>query len=167
MDLPDEFKIPEEAQERLIDREMLRKFIKEGKSLQEIIGYSDQLMEGLYQAALGIFKEGRFTQANDGFLFLTTINPYVYAYWLGLGMTYQKLEEYEQALLAYECCLALEQDAPLPNYHTASCHYLLGDTEKALDVLQATINKCKESPDHTHLLKQAEETVEKIKKTKK
>src|SRR5581483_1350690 len=109
MDLPDELRIPDDVLEKLQEPETFRKYIEEGKSLQEIIGYSDELMEEMYQAACQVFREGHHQEAEDAFLFLTTINPYVYAYWLGLGMSYHLLEEYEQAILGYDCAMALDK----------------------------------------------------------
>ena len=162
MELPEELKIPDDVLERLENPETLRRCINEAKSLQEIIGYSDELMEKLYGAAYSVFQEGRYYEAQDGFLFLTTLNPYVYAYWLGLAMSYQLLEEYEQAALAYECASGAEPESPLPYYYLAGCHLYLNEYEEALDAIKMLRKKCENKPDYQYLIEkahQAEKTI--------
>ena len=167
MELPEELKIPDDVLASLENPETLRKCIEEGKSLQEIIGYSDDLMEKLYGAAYEVFQEGRYHEAQDGFLFLTTLNPYVYAYWLGLAMSYQLMEEYEQAALAYECASGADPDSPLPYYYLAGCHLYLNAYDEALHAIKILKEKCAHKPEYKELLekaRQAEETIIKRKK---
>lgn len=166
MELPEELKIPDDVLESLEDPETLRRCIEDGKSLQEIIGYSDELMEKLYGAAYAVFQEGRYHEAQDGFLFLTTLNPYVYAYWLGLAMSYQLMEEYEQAVLAYQCATSAEPDNPLPHYYLAGCHLYLGAYDEALHALKELRELCDERPEYTELLKKADLAQETIMKRK-
>ena len=142
MDLPEDLNIPDDIVARLQKPEQFRDAIHDGKSLQEMIGYSDELMQKLYESALEVFNEKRYREAADGFLFLTTLNPYVYAYWLGLGMSEQLLEEYEQAILAYECASSCETQNPAPHYYLAACHLLLNEKEEARLHLEAAKIRC-------------------------
>lgn len=161
MDLPEEMRIPEEGLDNLKTPEVVRKYIDQGKSLQEIIGYSDDVMDELYQSACMVFKEGHFQEAQDGFLFLTTLNPYVYAYWLGLAMSYQHLEEYEQAILAYECAIAIHQEKPAPYFFVGVCHQLIGETQQALSNLDKAKLRCKE--EDKDLKAKIEHTIQRLK----
>lgn len=155
MEIPEDLRIPDDVLERLGQPEILRNFIEEGKSLQEIIGYTDELMEQLYKAAYEVFQEGRYHDAQDGFLFLTTLNPYVYAYWLGLAMSYQLMEEYEQAILAYECASNVESETPLPYYYMAGCHLYLNEYDAAQVALDALKDKCGNRPEYKELREKA------------
>ncbi|MDB6081815.1 MAG: sycD7 [Chlamydiia bacterium] len=165
---PEEFsmKIPDEFLGELEKPDMLKKFIDSGKSLQEMIGYSDELMEELYQSASQVFEEGRYQESQDGFLFLTTLNPYVYAYWIGLAMSYQLLEEYEQALLAYECAAALDPESPLPYYYQAACHLLMNEAALAQASIDILKDLCKDSLEHAALLEKGLQAEVRIKKHK-
>ena len=138
----DDYKIPDEILLELQKPGELRNQIDAGKSLQEIIGYTDEFMQELYNAAHDVFQEGRFQEAADGFLFLTTLNPYVYAYWVALGMSQQLLEEYEQALLAYECAGKIEVACPIPDYYMAACQLLMNDQELAKVSIERAKQKC-------------------------
>jgi len=167
MDLPDELKIPDDTIEQLQKPGILRKYIEEGKSLQDIIGYSDDLMQKLYTTAYNIFQEGRYQESQDAFLFLTTLNPFVYGYWLGLAMSYQFLEEYEQAVLSYECAVNVEPLNPVPYYYSACCHYLLNQKAEALHDLQLLDEKAKkQSHEEKEIVAKAKALREKIMRSK-
>ena len=166
MEIPEDLKIPDDILARLEQPETLRSFIEEGKSLQEIIGYTDELMEQLYKAAYEVFQEGRYKDAQDGFLFLTTLNPYVYAYWLGLAMSYQLMEEYEQAILAYECASSVESETPLPYYYLAGCHLYLNEYDEAQESLDLLKEKCRNRPEYKELMEKAQKAEMTIQKRK-
>jgi type III secretion system low calcium response chaperone LcrH/SycD len=155
-------KIPEDVLHQLQKPDELKQFIDDGRSLQEIIGYSDELMEELYQAACEVFAEGKYSESQDGFLFLTTLNPYVYAYWLGLGMSHQLLEEYEQAILTYECASQVDSEAPLPYYYLAGCHLLLNHLDEAKKAIELAKIKCRDKLEHKELLEKVHKAELKI-----
>ena len=138
----EQFRIPEEAVSRMNDTGFLMKELALGKTLQEIIGYTDAQMEDFYQVAVRVFREGRYDDAEGIFTFLSTLNPNVYAFWLGLGMCYQLKEEYEQALLVYTCASDVDLAMPLPDYYRAGCFSLLQDTTKAIHSLESALLKC-------------------------
>lgn len=147
----DAFKIPEEALEKLHDPEYLHKQIEQGMTFQEILGYDEAQMEKFYGAAYDLFQEGRYQDAADGFVFLTTLNPYVHNFWLGLGMSEQLNEEYESAIVAYGMATMTDMESPVPHYHTAKCHYLMGDTDTALSFLNLAIELAADREPYTAL----------------
>lgn len=167
MDLPDELKIPDEVLKELKVPELFCKHIEEGSCLQEILGYSDTMMEQLYSAAYKVFQEGRYEDAQDNFILLTTLNPYVYAYWLGLGMSYQLVEEYEQAILAYEGALATKNDAAFAYYYLAACHLYLNNYDESLQALKMMREKCKNIAENQELMNKAQHAETMVLKRKK
>jgi type III secretion system low calcium response chaperone LcrH/SycD len=163
MDHLEEFRIPEEAIARMQRPGFLEKALSEGKTLQEIIGFSETTMEKFYQSACVMFHEGRFKHSEDAFTFLTTLNPNTFAFWLGLAMSYHHLEEYEQALLAYSCASNADRTHPLPDFYAASCHLSLGNKEQTAHHLEDAIAKCKVSEVHSELLKRCENAYKRLK----
>ena len=162
-EIPEELQIPDDILSDLEKPDLLRSYIDEGKSLQEIIGYSTSVMEQLYQAAVIVFEEGRHREAQDGFLFLTTLNPYVYAYWLGLAMSYQLLEEYEEAIIAYECASKIDEEKPQPFYYLAGCYLLLNETQEAQKMLRVAKEKCQNDEESREFLKKIAKTEARLK----
>lgn len=153
----EEFRIPADALEKLRDPDLLRKKISEGKVLQEIIGYSAATMEKFYFVAYKLFQHQQYQEAADAFIFLTTLNPYIYNYWLGLGMCEQLLKREEAALIAYATAILINVENPVPHYHSASCYNELKDQGNALASLELAIMYCEDKVEFTSLKKHAEE----------
>jgi len=151
----DEFGIPEEALKRLSDPDILRRYIDEGKSFQDILGYSNETMEKFYGAAHRLFTKEQYQEAADAFVFLTTLNPYVHNYWLGLGMCEQLNTDHEAALVAYGMAVITDDDNPLPHYHSACCLEAVGDLPNAIASLDLTIDTCGHNEKHQNLKEHA------------
>lgn len=143
MEEMEEFKIPEEAIENLKDLQAIREQMKGGETFQEIIGYTPEAMEKFYQIACKLFERQEYEKSANAFVFLTTLNPMVHGYWLGLGMSEQLDGGYQGALLAYAMAILTNVENPIPYYHSASCYQLLDDRENALCSLEMAI-KCAE-----------------------
>lgn len=140
-----DFRIPDEAFEKIKDPIHLKKQVDEGKTFQEILGYSFETMEKFYEAAHHLFQKQQYEEASDAFVFLTTLNPNVHNYWLGLGMSEQLIEEYDAALMAYSMAVMTNGDNPLPHYHSASCYSALHDKNSAKLALELAV---KQAGDH-------------------
>lgn len=163
MDNLEDFKIPEEAMKRLRDPEVLKQYVAEGKTFQEIIGYAPETMERFYQGAYSLFQKQAYFEAADAFIFLTTLNPYVHNYWLGLGLAEIKNEEFESALVALGMAGMAEPDNPLSSFHSAHCYHLLGDYQTSVTILDTAIERCGDQEEHAALKKDAIEAQTRIK----
>lgn len=138
-DTPEEFKIPQEHLDKLNDPEVLRRYVEEGKTFQEILEFDDDAMHRFYRIARGLLESHRNQDAADAFLFLTTLNPFVASYWIGLGMCEQLQEEYKRALVAYAMATVSDRSNPTPLYYAAACHHALDDLDRALVSLDQAI----------------------------
>lgn len=145
-----EFKIPEEALEKLKDPGILRRQLKEGKTFQDIIGYSVDVMEKFYQSACSLFERQEYKKAGDAFVFLTTMNPYVHNYWLGLGMSEQMNGSFQSALMAYAMAILTDVENPTAHYHSANCYKMLEDRENAEQSLEMALRCSIDKPEFTH-----------------
>lgn len=150
-----EYKIPEEAIEKLKDPEIIRRQIEEGKTFQEVLGYSVEAMEKFYQIAYNLFQQQEYQKAADAFVFLTTLNPYVHNYWLGLGMAEHLDGGYQGALLAYAMAILTDVENPVTHYHSATCYRALSDRQSALLSLEMAIRCAGDKPEHANLKEQA------------
>ena len=160
----EEFKIPKEALDKLKDPDLLRRKINEGKVLQEIIGYNPETMEKFYQVAYKLFQHQQYQEAGDAFIFLTTLNPYVFNYWLGLGMCEQLCNKYDGALIAYATSILIQVDNPVSHYHSAACYLAMNDEGNAIASLELAIFYSREKPEYEGIKKHAEANLEAIKR---
>ncbi len=159
----EEYRIPKEAIERLKDPEVIQKQIKEGKTFQEIIGYSAEVMEKFYSIARALFERQEYDKAADAFVFLTTLNPYVHNYWLGLGMSEQLNGGYEGALLAYAMAILTNPENPAAHYQSASCYRSMSDTKNAILSFELAARCCGDREEYALLKDQAVAAIEALK----
>ena len=112
-------------------------------------------MEKFYQGAYNLFHQQEYRKAADAFVFLTTLNPYVHNYWLGLGMAEQLEGGYQEALLAYAMAILSDGSNPVTHYHSATCYRALNDKQSALQSLEMAIRCSGDKAEHLNLKEQA------------
>lgn len=134
-----EFNISPEIRKKIKDKVWLKKELAAGKSAQEILGFSDVTMDKFYSAAYTLFQNKKYTDAANAFLFLVTLNPYHYDYWLGLGAATQWCGDYEAAIDAYEMAAICQIDNPVPYFHLAKCLFAMHDRESALQAIELAL----------------------------
>ncbi len=158
----EEFQIPEEALERIQDPVVFKQQIDDGKTFQEILGYTDVMMEKCYKVAYSCFQRQQYEKASEAFTFLTTLNPTVFNYWLGLGMSEQMCEEYHSALLAYAMAAMVDVTNPIVHYHSANCYRSLSEEESALSALDLCILNAGDREEFVEIKALAKEAKERI-----
>lgn len=128
---------------------------EKGVSFQEILHLPDELIEKCYQAARTIFERQNYEDAADAFLFLTTLNPQIECFWLGLGLSEQLMNRYEPAITAYNMCILIEPSNPMPHIHMAECFWLLEDRIQAINSLEKAIELSQNHPDYVDVYEEA------------
>jgi type III secretion system low calcium response chaperone LcrH/SycD len=155
-----EFRLSEKAKKKLKDKKLLKKELAEGKTAQEIIGFSNETMSKFYQAAYLLFEHKRYHDAANAFLFLATLNPHLHDYWLGLGMATQMCHEYESAIDAYELAALTDLSSPVPYFYLAKCLFAIHDRESALQALDLAIETSDDLQEFADLKRQAQKARE-------
>lgn len=151
----DEFKLSKRIKDKLKDQEKLKEELANGKTIQEIIEFSDETMAEFYKAAHHLFDNRRFLDAANAFLFLVTLNPHVHEYWLGLGMSAQMCKEYEAAVDAYEMAAICEIESPVPYFYLAKCLFAMHERESTLQALDLAIEYAENNDQFEELKREA------------
>lgn len=152
--------ISDEIRKRLRDPEVIRQQLIEGTTFQEILGFGDDQMERFYQFAYHLFNEKQYDKCREAFIFLTTVNPYVHNYWLGLGIVEQMRGCFNEALLAYAMAILTDMNNPLPHYHSASCYRAMGDASSAQISYRMAIRSCGNHPEFNQIREEAERALD-------
>jgi len=134
-----DFKLSKKAKMKLKNKAQLKKELAAGKSAQEIMGFSDEVMAKFYAAAYSLFEHRHYKDAGNAFLFLVTLNCYNHEYWLGLGMCAQMTGDYEAAVDAYEMAAICKLESPVPYFYLAKCLFAIHDRQSALQALDLAI----------------------------
>lgn len=153
--MKDEFSLSKEVKEKLKHKKELKIEISEGKSPQEIMGFSTETMAKFYQAAYLLFENKQYEDSANAFLFLATLNPHNPEYWVGLGMATQLNHDYESAIDAYEVAALSDITSPIPYFYLAKCLFAIHDRESALQALDLAIETADELPEFTALKQEA------------
>lgn len=121
--------LKQETLELLNDSESLAQRFQKGESFQDIMGLEPETMMEFYDAAVDLYEAEKWEEATNGFVFMTTINPYISEFWVGLGMSLMNQREHEKALdpfrwaivvgpgevqnylYAIDCCLAMGNES--------------------------------------------------------
>lgn len=162
-----ELNISEAVKKKLKNKRLLQKEFAQGKSAQEIIGFSSHIMSKLYAAANHLFEKRHFEEAGDAFFFLITLNTYNSDYWLGFGMATQMCGDFDLAMDAYEMASICSIENPIPYFYLAKCLFALHDRESAKQALQLAIDYSGENPKFLELKGQAIEAKKYLKKISK
>lgn len=134
-----DYEIAKTVCSHLLDKEWTREQRKAGKSIQEILGFNSAVLNRFYKGAYALFQERSYGDASDAFLFLVTVNPEQYDYWIGLGSSIQRCGNYEAAIDAYEMAAVCQIDCPVPYFHLAKCLFAMHDRKNALQALELVI----------------------------
>jgi type III secretion system low calcium response chaperone LcrH/SycD len=154
-DFLNEFKLSKEIKKKLKNKKQLKKDFSEGKTPQEIVGYSDETMAKFYKAAYHLFENRHYRDAADAFLFLVTLNAYNHDYWLGVGMSSQMLGDFDLAVDAYEMAAICSMENPIPYFYLAKCLFAMHDRSSAIQALDLAIEYSAELPEYADLKNQA------------
>ncbi len=84
-----------------------KNFLANGKSISEVLGFSEHAIDKFYEAAHRLLAQKRYKEAKDAFFFLVTIAPQVSECWLGLGLAYGQCKETEGAIQSFLRAIAL------------------------------------------------------------
>lgn len=141
------FVISDEVMEQLTSGDVIDEQMAEGKTIQQIFGFEDDVALVFYEAAASILEQKRIQDAINGFVFLTTLNPYVPSFWMGLGMSHQLNNEYDAALFSYGMALSIDGTQIYPYIVVAQCCMEMRDFEQADSIIDAADKYAREHQD--------------------
>lgn len=131
-------------------------FLSEGYAFYQLLGFSEKQLSKMGQAAYRLIEQNRFQDAIEAFFFLVTIAPHLGPCWYGLGYSYGKCDQDENAIQALLRAIELSPDTSDFYLHLAHIFIKHNDFEKATSVcdlgllaatqdseLQATLEEAK------------------------
>ncbi|MDB2613863.1 SycD/LcrH family type III secretion system chaperone [Chlamydiales bacterium] len=135
----DFFTLSNSVKKKLKDKKRVKKELSEGKTGQEVLELSDKQMKMLYKGAYTLFEGGKYLDSADAYLFLVTLNPHNYDYWLGLGMSLQLSGNIDGAIDAYEMASLIRIYDPVPYFYLSKCLFSLHQRDSTLQALDLAI----------------------------
>lgn len=133
------FEIPKRVYSKLHEKSWIFNQLSSGKKVQQILGYTDLVMEDFYKAAYHLYEQGHYEDAEDAFFFLVVLNSFHSGYWLGYGSSMQHRKDYESAISAYEMAAICEIENPIPYLQLAKCLFAIHERESALQAIDLAL----------------------------
>lgn len=121
-------------------RDGLKKQLLEGQSAQKLMGLSETAMMKFCSIAQELFKRGQYADSAKAFLFLATVSPQRYDYWIDLGEAREHCHDYEGAIDAYEIAALVDLENPVPFFHLAKCFFSIHDREASMQAINLAID---------------------------
>lgn len=141
----------------LHDQRKLAEQMNQGKTLQQVLEFSDQELADFYTVGLENYQHGQYHNAGSIFMLLTQLNPYVGSFWLALGGAEEMDHDIQGAAYAYIFGSELEMQTLAPYLRGAQCLLQLNKVEEAKKLLHRAIARAGEEialKGEQHLAKQ-------------
>jgi len=116
------------------------------KLYQDVLGISGERLTSLFQTAYGLLQEHRYDDAIKGFEFLTRLNPFIPDFWIGLGLSYEMFEKFDEALSSFFTAQTMDPSRPEPYEHAVGCCISLKNTVQAEVVVRLALEYVKKHP---------------------
>ena len=117
-------------------------FIKDGATLKEVRGITNDELEAVYSLGFGYYNTGRFEDAQKLFEFLVLFDHLSTKYWFALGAVQQARKDFQKAIVSYGYSSFLDLENPKPQFHAAECYLALGDKANAASAILALETYC-------------------------
>ncbi len=127
--------------------EAAKAFVKDGTTLKEVRGITNDELEAVYSLGFGYYNTGRFDDAQKLFEFLVLFDHLNTKYWFALGAVQQARKDYLKAIASYGYSSFLDLENPKPQFHAAECYLALGDKANAASAILALENYCPTNTD--------------------
>jgi type III secretion system low calcium response chaperone LcrH/SycD len=137
---------------------------KKPEGVKDLLGVSDENVDGMYNHAYLLYNTGRYKDAAAVFRILSTLHTSEYKYVLGLAACYHMSKEYQTAAGVYLVVSSIDPLNPIPYFHASDCYIQIGDKVSAALMLEMALQKAEDREEYATLKQRAEITLTGIKK---
>lgn len=142
---------------------LLKKVFIEKQTPFEVMGFSPETLEAIYNQAYQRYKAGKYDEAAEFFKFLINLDPSQSRFSLGLGAAYHMQKKYYQAIEAYMLSHLADTIDPIPFYHMSDCWIRMEKPQCAIFALETMLKKADHSKEFTQIVQRAKMTLATLK----
>jgi len=139
-----DLKIPDEDKGKF--EEIMNKIFIERQKPRDVLGFSEEMMEHLYQYGYRLYDNGNYKKAANVFLGLTVYDPYEARFAMALGASSHRIKNFRDATKYYLRAGMLDPKDPLPFYYMYDCYSQAGSLSDAEICLEVVIRRCGKVP---------------------
>lgn len=127
---------------------MVDKVLRGGFTPKDMIGMTDEMVEGIYGQAYRLYNNGKYQDAIQLFRLLVMADSTDPKFIMGLAACFHMMKEYKNAGQIYSLCGMVDPGNPIPHYHASDCFIKLGDLPSAIVELKLTIDYSEGKPEY-------------------
>jgi type III secretion system low calcium response chaperone LcrH/SycD len=145
----DKAKIPPQAASLI--EETLTRIELENLSLKDALGFSQDLIEEIYEHGYHLFQSGKYKEALPIFELLRQLDGMDPRYTFAMAASHHQIKNYSEAAGYYMLCEVLDSKNPLPYYHLYDCFTRINEPSLAAGALNAADRLAGENPQYADL----------------
>ena len=107
---------------------------------------SEDSIEILYQMGYQLYRNGKYSDAEDCFKLLSAYRLEDRRVWMGLGATYQMQQKYPEAIECYSVAALQDPNEPYVHWYAAQCLHAVENHPKALEAIRSALHVAKADP---------------------
>ncbi len=148
-----DYLISDDKRREIQDGDKMFEILAHQQTLQAVFGFADDVLLDMYEVAFGLFEQKRYSECIDAFIFLTTINPNVSSFWLGLGSALQMEARLDEALAAYRIAITKDPERLDSYLYAARCCVQMKEYEEGQKICDTALAMASKHPEQESLAK--------------
>lgn len=145
----------------------IQNMLSRGVPLKDSLNISDDVLEFLYNQGFQNYNIQKYDDALKNFHLLFMLHPQNSRYSFGIAACYQKLKNFEQAIIWYLVLSFIDNASPLPFYYLSNCFFQTGDFLSELYYLKKALGLAEREPQYAQLKERLTRMIEKLEHEKK
>lgn len=126
------------------------------KTLQERLLISNEEMVRAYECAAALYEAQHYEESGNIFTALIVLNSGIRSFWIGLGLSEEKLGNPQSAGMAYLMAMQTDFDDLTPGIYSARCFFEAKEDEMAKNILRYVIETAGQDKKHEAVKIEAE-----------
>lgn len=147
----------------------IRIHLDQSSTLQEQCGYTNEMVEGIYNLGFDLYTSKDFNTCADVYTFLVVLNPYVCWFWQMLGKCKQMQGIYSEALSAFKIAINCSPHNFEGCFDAVNCCVQAKEFDEAISIIEEELERINDSDSQIDLqeiktnLEQLKKQVSKLK----
>jgi secretion system chaperone SscA len=131
-------------------------YIRSGGTLRDLVNIKSREMEILHGYAFECYRRQEYESARQFYFALAIIDSKNFDFWLGAGMSFQKLNRHEEAVACFAQATTLRIIDPKPHFFAGISLMCLGELDNATAAISSSIKCCGQIEANSKLKSRAE-----------
>ena len=146
------------------EKEAIYQYLQQNGDFRTLFGIDIANMQSIYAYGYHLYNSGNYPDAKRLFMLLARLSYREFDYWLALGLTCQKLAEYNEAIYCFGRATLIDFANPKPVYLAGLTFILVDNTDSANMALASAIKLCGRQQGYMQLKEEIQKLLDSLQK---